>query len=87
VPTAVVLGSNGQDGSYLSEVLLASGLDVVGVARQAESRWVKSHPRFRHACVDVADAGALKELLRETRPDRDSSVVLRLMGSMSRCGS
>ncbi len=67
--TALILGSNGQDGSYLADVLLDRGHDVVGVARQAQSRWV-SHPRFRHVQLDVGDAEALAHLLGELNPDR-----------------
>jgi GDPmannose 4,6-dehydratase len=69
VTTALVLGSNGQDGSYLADVLLERGFDVAGAARQQRSRWVE-HPRFRHVPLDVADASALSRLLDELRPTR-----------------
>ncbi|WP_141701620.1 GDP-mannose 4,6-dehydratase, partial [Methyloceanibacter marginalis] len=32
-PRSLVLGANGQDGSYLAETLLARGHEVVGVGR------------------------------------------------------
>jgi GDPmannose 4,6-dehydratase len=69
VTTAVILGSNGQDGSYLANILLERGFDVVGAARQAQSRWI-SHPRFRHVELDVAEAAELSGLLNEVRPTR-----------------
>ena len=39
MPKHLVLGVNGQDGSYLAENLLARGVNVVGVGRQANSLW------------------------------------------------
>jgi GDPmannose 4,6-dehydratase len=59
---ALVLGANGQDGSYLVEALLRRDADVIGVARQAESRWVR-HPRYRHIALDLGDSPALADLL------------------------
>ena len=67
--TALVLGSNGQDGSYLVETLLARGYSVVGAARQPQSRWV-ADPRFLHAQLDLRDERALRALLRESKPLR-----------------
>ena len=67
--TALILGSNGQDGSYLADVLLERGWTVVGAALQETSRWV-SHPRFHHRQTDVGNEGELTELLKKTRPLR-----------------
>lgn len=66
---ALVIGSNGQDGSYLAEVLLARGYAVAGVARQAQSRFV-SDARFRHFGLDLCDTDALAALLESVAPDR-----------------
>jgi GDPmannose 4,6-dehydratase len=68
VTSALVLGSNGQDGSYLADVLLERGCEVTGVARQTQSRWV-NHPRFHHVQLDLGDADALAGLLGEVHPD------------------
>ena len=67
--SSLVLGVNGQDGSYLAEVLLARGDQVIGVARQAESRWVDP-AHFRYVPLDAGDESALDALLAETMPDR-----------------
>ena len=67
--SALVLGANGQDGSYLADVLLERGREVTGVARQAQSRWV-NHPRFHHVQLDLGDAETLARLLGEVHPDR-----------------
>jgi len=72
--TALVLGSNGQDGSYMAEVLLEQGHEVVGAARQPTSRWI-DHPRFRHVQVDVGDAGELKRLLGDVKPSRIAALA------------
>jgi GDPmannose 4,6-dehydratase len=65
---AVVLGVNGQDGSYLTEVLLERGHTVIGVARQATSRWVDP-ARFRYVQLDAAGEDDLDALLSRTMPD------------------
>lgn len=67
---AVVLGSNGQDGSYLVRHLLDQGHEVLGLARQAESRYVEARPDFRHRQLDLRDPDALARALADWRPKR-----------------
>ncbi len=50
---ALITGAAGQDGTYLTELLVARGYDVTGVGRGE---------------VDLLDQGSLAELLREHRP-------------------
>src|SRR4029077_5218482 len=64
-----VIGSNGQDGSYMADILLRRGYRVIGIARQDRSRWV-DHPEFRHVKLDAGDSHQLGHLLSETKPDR-----------------
>jgi GDPmannose 4,6-dehydratase len=66
--SGLVLGVNGQDGSYLAEVLIARGYAVTGAARQARSRWVDP-ARFRYVALDLFDAALLDALLTEVQPD------------------
>lgn len=66
---ALILGVNGQDGSYLAEELLGRGLSVAGVARQPTSRWV-ADPRLRYVPLDLVDQAALGRLLAALRPRR-----------------
>jgi GDPmannose 4,6-dehydratase len=68
---ALITGIGGQDGSYLSELLLEHGYDVVGVVR----RPVDDHPALaglhdRIAVVeaDLLDRSSLVRLLRDVRP-------------------
>jgi GDPmannose 4,6-dehydratase len=65
--TALVLGVNGQDGSYLAEILIKRGYQVTGAAWQTASRWVDPG-RFHYVALDVADASALGALLAEVLP-------------------
>jgi GDPmannose 4,6-dehydratase len=66
---ALVLGVNGQDGSYLAEQLLQSGWQVTGVGRQASSRWVDTErPGFHYQCLDLTDDRAVSALLLDAKP-------------------
>lgn len=70
----LVLGVNGQDGSYLAEHLLAAGELVIGVGRQPRSRWVPDQSGFEYVSLDVRDTHALVRLLSE----RSADVVFHL---------
>lgn len=66
---ALVLGVNGQDGSYLAEQLLDRGWSVLGVGRQQASRWLSPVSGFSYHALDLCDLSALSALLHDTRPD------------------
>ena len=69
--STLVLGVNGQDGSYLAEHLLAEGWRVTGVGRQQSSRFVPAQTGFDYRQLDLAqDETVLLAALRETRPAR-----------------
>lgn len=77
---ALITGIAGQDGSYLTELLLEKGYEVHGLARPANSR---EHSRLGHLLNDSAifnrrlflhhtdlnDSTALRRILSETSPD------------------
>jgi len=70
-PRALITGIGGQDGSYLSELLLDRGYEVIGVVR----RPVGDHPalegvRERVSVIDadLLDRASLVAALREVRP-------------------
>ena len=63
MPHSMVLGANGQDGSYLVECLLKLGHHVVGIGRRPTPLYVVDHARFQYVCLDVGAPGALAELL------------------------
>lgn len=67
--SALVLGVNGQDGSYIADVLLERGYKVTGLGRQASSRWVDAE-RYDYVQIDAANVEALDGLLARTMPDQ-----------------
>jgi GDPmannose 4,6-dehydratase len=64
VPRALVTGITGQDGSYLSELLLAEGCEVVGMVRTPVAL---DGARTVHG--DLADPDSLRAAVLETEPD------------------
>src|SRR5512134_2990926 len=72
MPTALITGITGQDGSYLAELLLSKGYRVVGVARRASTI---TSERIKHLLDeiqlvqgDLHDQGSLLSLLEEYEP-------------------
>lgn len=68
MPKALVLGVNGQDGSYLAEALLRRGYAVTGIGRQSGSRYVLDRPGFCYEALDLRDASALAAIVRRELP-------------------
>lgn len=72
---AVVTGCTGQDGSYLTEVLLGKGYRVFGFKRRTSSNdlgcldRMGSHPDLEIVEGDLTDAPSLNALCRTARPD------------------
>jgi GDPmannose 4,6-dehydratase len=72
MPTALITGITGQDGSYLAELLLSKGYKVVGVARRSST---VTNERIEHLLDDITvvqgdlqDQGSLLALLEEYDP-------------------
>ena len=66
---ALVLGVNGQDGSFLAENLIRRGYQVIGIGRQNSSLYVRPENSFRYICADLCDTYALESVLKESAPD------------------
>jgi GDPmannose 4,6-dehydratase len=73
VPRALITGVTGQDGSYLAELLLQKGYNVVGVVRRTSHH---SYERIEHlldrievVAADLLDQHSLTVVLQDTRPD------------------
>jgi GDPmannose 4,6-dehydratase len=73
LPRALITGVTGQDGSYLAELLLAKGYEVVGVVRRTSHH---SYERIEHlldrievVAADLLDQHSLTVVLQDTRPD------------------
>jgi GDPmannose 4,6-dehydratase len=73
MPTALITGVTGQDGSYLAEFLLTKGYDVVGVVRRTSHHsYERIEPlldSIRIVTADLLDQHSLTEVVREIRPD------------------
>ncbi|MBI5428712.1 MAG: GDP-mannose 4,6-dehydratase [Nitrospinae bacterium] len=69
---SLITGVNGFAGSHLADLLLAGNEEVAGVARDPGKDGNIRHVRDRVRVVagDVRDAGRLKQILRDVRPDR-----------------
>ncbi|MGE5249358.1 MAG: GDP-mannose 4,6-dehydratase [Bacteroidota bacterium] len=72
MPTALITGITGQDGSYLAELLLSKGYRVVGMVRRAST---VTHERIQHLLDDLtiiqgdlSDQGSLLSMLEEHQP-------------------
>ena len=70
---AIITGITGQDGSYLAELLLSKGYEVVGVVRRSSSpnywRIQNLLDRVRLRPADLLDQLSLIRLVDEERPD------------------
>lgn len=72
---AIVTGANGQDGSYLSEVLLEKGYRVVGISRRRavggldNIEHLLDNPNFLLEKGDVTDSGSLLSIVDKYQPD------------------
>jgi len=73
MPTALITGITGQDGSYLAEWLLTRGYGVVGMVRRASTenfeRIAHLRDRIELRQADLLDQLSLIDLLRTVRPD------------------
>ncbi len=70
---ALITGITGQDGSYLAELLLDEGYEVIGMVRRSSTVTFEriAHLQDRIATVpgDLLDQASLIDLLRTYRPD------------------
>ena len=84
MPTALITGITGQDGSYLAEFLLEKGYSVHGLLRRSSSfntgriehlyleDWVADQHRGRAIelhYADMTDSSSLVRVIREIKPD------------------
>jgi len=73
MPTALVTGITGQDGSYLAEFLLEKGYEVIGMVRRSSTvTWERiEHIKDRISIVqgDLHDQSSLMNLVQDCQPD------------------
>jgi len=70
VTVALITGVSGQDGSYLSELLLAEGTVVHGIVRPGHGGEGSVEDGVIAHELDVTDADALADLVTRIRPDQ-----------------
>jgi len=75
---ALITGITGQDGSYLAELLLEKGYEVVGIVRRSSSiarsrvdHVMEAHPGMplRLEYGDLADSSSLRHVMTRVKPD------------------
>lgn len=72
---ALITGANGQDGSYLSELLISLGYDVHGIVRRnsvpehQESRLAHIGDKIKTYYGDVTDPSSIEDIMRRVMPD------------------
>jgi len=67
---ALITGVNGQDGSYLAELLLSQGYRVIGLDRTPPPKDLPSLAALdAHLVVDLMEPGSLEAAVRQVRPD------------------
>ena len=75
MPTALITGITGQDGSYLAELLLAKGYRVVGIVRRSSTtpyeRIAHLVDRVELVSADLLDQTSLIDVVADRKPRRD----------------
>ena len=73
MPTALITGITGQDGSYLAEFLLDKGYRVVGVVRRSSTtpyeRIAHLIDRIELVSADLLDQSSLTDAVHDAAPD------------------
>jgi GDPmannose 4,6-dehydratase len=73
--TAMITGVNGQDGSYLSELLLSKGYKVIGLKRRTSTistdriDHLMTNPNFSLRYYDLVDGSCIANLIASYQPD------------------
>jgi GDPmannose 4,6-dehydratase len=79
MPTALITGITGQDGSYLAEFLLENGYEVVGLVRRTSTvnfqRIQHIQKRLTLVSGDLLDQSSLVTVLQEHRPQEVYSLA------------
>ncbi|NLG73089.1 MAG: GDP-mannose 4,6-dehydratase [Chloroflexi bacterium] len=73
MPTALITGITGQDGSYLAEFLLSKGYDVIGMVRRSSTMTFERISKIQDDITilqgDLHDQSSLVDLMEQYKPD------------------
>lgn len=88
MPTALITGISGQDGSYLAELLLEKGYRVVGVTRGGDDQnagGLIAHlaGKIELLSADLIDTRSIADVVRATRPDEVYNLAAQSAASAS----
>ena len=73
--TALITGITGQDGSFLAELLLEKGYDVLGTIRRSSTDYreriahLEGKPHFHLHYADLGDSMSILQVVGKVRPD------------------
>src|SRR6267154_2224818 len=84
MPTALISGVNGQDGSYLAEFLLSKGYGVIGTTQNANANQehiLKIRGKIEIVEVSLLDQRLLEDILRKCQPDEVYNLAARASSS------
>ena len=76
---AIITGVNGQDGSYLSDLLLSKGYLVYGISRSGSS--YNHHENFKVIRGDIRDSGLMWKIIHDIKPDEIYNLAAQGTGS------
>jgi GDPmannose 4,6-dehydratase len=65
---AVITGVSGQDGSYLVDLLLSQGYEVIGMVHDGDILAASIRPEVRQVSGDLRDADSLESMIAAERP-------------------
>lgn len=73
MPTALITGITGQDGSYLAELLLSKGYQVIGMVRRSSTITFERIQHIQDDIIiiqgDLHDQSSLMDMMEEYHPD------------------
>jgi len=72
--SAIVTGITGQDGSYLAELLLEKGYEVIGLKRRTSTNTLDRIKHIKNSNLsvvecEISDSGSVYSIVEEYRPD------------------
>jgi GDPmannose 4,6-dehydratase len=76
---ALITGLRGQDGSYLAELLLENGYEVLGTSHTAEhvSQWARNGFTARLMHLDLSDSSQVRDMIGGLQPDEVYNLAAR----------
>lgn len=84
MPTTLITGVNGQDGSYLAELLLFKGYRIIGTTSNhnaGQERILHIREKIEIVETDLLDQGMMEDILHRYKPDEVYNLAARASSS------